>query len=122
MARILVIEDDPHLRKAICETLESAGHTVAAAADGERGCATQKAFRARIVICDIFMPVQDGLETISQLRREHPDVKIIAMSGKRKTRHADYMKTAAELGAAGAIVKPFDAEQLIDEVSRMERL
>jgi CheY-like chemotaxis protein len=65
------------------------------------------------------MPVQDGLETISRLRRDAPALRIIAMSGGRKTRQADYLRTASDLGASATLEKPFDAEQLLAGVQKV---
>ena len=82
MARILVIDDEADMRGLLEETLQSAGHEVSLAADGEEG---MKRFRARpadLVITDLYMPGQEGLETIMQLRREFPSVAIMAMSGR----------------------------------------
>jgi len=70
MARILLIDDDDQVRGAIRRILERAGYTVVDAPDGAAGIRAQREQPADVIITDIFMPQQDGIETIRQLRRE----------------------------------------------------
>src|SRR5207244_7911602 len=81
MARLLIIDDDVTLRQALTRHLEHAGHEVRQAADGDAGVRAYERHAADVVIVDIFMPGQGGLQTIGRLRREWPAVKIVAMSG-----------------------------------------
>src|SRR5207248_8317590 len=81
MARVLIIDDDVTLRQALTKHLEHAGHDVRQAPDGDAGVRAYQRHAADVVIVDIFMPVQGGLQTIGRLRREWPAVKILAMSG-----------------------------------------
>ena len=81
MARILVIDDEPDVRALVEQTLKPAGHEVVPAADGREGVDSYCAKPADLVITDIYMPNQEGLETIVELRRRFPGVAIIAMSG-----------------------------------------
>src|ERR1017187_4026445 len=82
MARILVIDDDPDLRTFLEVILTSAGHEVTLAADGREGVERHNSSPAELVITDIYMPKQGGLETIRELRMRFPEVRIIAMSGR----------------------------------------
>jgi CheY-like chemotaxis protein len=70
------------------------------------------------VITDILMPEQDGIETIAQLRREFPDVRIIAMSGASSMTGFDYLSVPRELGAR-ILRKPFDISELVDLVREL---
>src|SRR5216684_3398316 len=81
MANVLVIEDDAVTRTVVCTLLESAGHTVSEAADGDAGLAMFYANSPDLVITDILMPGKDGIETIRELRGTNPEAKIIALSG-----------------------------------------
>lgn len=63
------------------------------------------------------MPDGDGLETITEIRRTHPDVKIIAMSGGWRTPPSEYLRVAELLGAARTLSKPFDGDQLVQSVN-----
>ena len=119
MARILVIDDDGQVRDAIRRILERAGHTVLDAADGEAGIRLYRERPTDLIITDIFMPEQDGIETIQQLRREFPGVKIIAISGGDRTRTMDLRKDAELLGASRSLRKPFELTELLKAVSEL---
>lgn len=81
MARILIIDDNDDLRTVICGVLESAGHEVVQAADGVQGIELQRRSPVDLAITDILMPEKEGVETIRDLAREFPALRIIAMSG-----------------------------------------
>lgn len=117
MAHILVIDDDEQVRYILRRALERAGHSVAQAVDGEAGIRQYRAQPADLVITDIFMPGQDGLETILQLRREFAGVKIIAMSGGDRTGAIDLRKEAGLFGASQTLLKPFRLAELSAVVS-----
>lgn len=117
MPHVLIIEDNEDLRDLMQVVLEGAGHSVSLASDGEAGLRAQRARPADIVITDIFMPNQDGLETIAQLRRDHPQVKVVAMSGGgSRVKGAGTLLTAKEIGAHWILVKPFDNDELLRAV------
>jgi DNA-binding response OmpR family regulator len=115
-ARILVIDDNEDVRASIQLSLEAEGFEVAVAANGRSGMALLRERGADVVVTDILMPDQDGVETILEVRKEFPDVKIIAMSGATSARGFDYLAVPRELGAARILRKPFDIQQLIDMV------
>lgn len=119
MARILVIDDDGQVRGAIRRILERAGHTVVDVADGEAGIRAYRERPTDLIITDIFMPERDGIETIRQLRREFPGVKIIAISGGDRTRTMDLRKDAELLGASRSLGKPFELTALLKAVSEL---
>ena len=81
MPRILVIDDYDDFRKTLCEMLERAGYAVVAASDGKEGVELYRKEPTDLVITDIIMPNQEGIETIIKLQEEFPDVKVIAISG-----------------------------------------
>src|SRR5271167_263239 len=101
MARILVIDDDPDMRAMLEQTLKSAGHEVILAADGREGVLRHGTSPADLVITDIYMPKQDGLETIREFRRRFPKVSIIAMSGRALA--ATMLSIAQDLGAVAVL-------------------
>ena len=118
MARILLIEDDTPLREVLAATLVNAGHIVAQAGDGRQGVELFDLAPADLVITDILMPGQEGIETIMQLRRLAPGLPIIAISGGA-THSKFYLGMAAKLGAQRVLAKPFTPAELlraIDEV------
>lgn len=118
MASILVIDDDPQIRRFMRMLLESDGHSVIEAGDGKAGIATYKQTRPDLVVCDLFMPEKEGLETIQELRSAYPKMKVVAMSGGwgRSEKH-DFLPLAKRFGANGLLAKPFDAVTLANAVS-----
>lgn len=113
MPHILLIDDDELFRKMLRATLEDLGHTVTEARDGKEGLALHKSKPADLVITDLIMPEKEGLETISELRRLQPGLKIIAMSGGGRISVEDYLPIAKWLGAARVLTKPFAREAMI---------
>lgn len=113
MPRILVIDDDEQVRTLVRDALASVGYEVVLAADGREGLAHQRARPAELVITDIFMPEQDGIETVIELRRSFPQTKIIAISGGGTLGALEYLTTAEEFGAIRSIAKPFDCEAMV---------
>lgn len=116
MAVILVIDDDPDIRDLLTVTLESAGHEVLLAPGGREGVQQYRARRTDLVITDLFMPDQEGLETIKQMRIEFPDVSIIAISGKPTG--ATMLTVAQRLGAKAVLQKPFLPGELLKAVEQ----
>ncbi len=115
MYRVLVIDDDEQIRGVCRAVLEPAGFEVEDASDGATGL---EAFDARpfdCVLCDIFMPNKDGIETIQELTQTYFDVKVIAMSGGAAGL-PDYLPSAKIFGAADVLHKPFTPDQLLDAV------
>ena len=112
MERILAIDDDSEMRVMLQQTLAAAGYRVAVASDGREGVETHRANPADLIIVDLFMPNQEGLETIVQLRREFPAVKIMAMSGKPGAGSL-FLSAAKHLGAVKTLEKPFQPDELL---------
>lgn len=112
MARILIIDDDDLLREVIAATLRHAGHTVYQACEGRQGVELFHAAPADLVLTDLIMPGQEGIETIMQLRDRHPGLPIVAMSGGA-THSTFYLAIAAKLGARRILAKPFTPDELV---------
>ena len=116
MARIIVIDDDESVRKAIRRVLEPLGHEVREAEDGAAGLALLADRSADLVITDIFMPGQDGIETVRRIRKEFPGVKMLVMSGGDSTGRMDLRGDAVLLGATASLRKPFERADLVRAV------
>jgi DNA-binding response OmpR family regulator len=116
MARILVIDDEADIRTFLEEILKSAGHEVFLAADGREGVRQHCTSPADLVITDLFMPNQEGLETIREFRTRFPEVGIIAMSGRATA--VTMLSVAQKFGAVGVLHKPFAADELIAAVAK----
>lgn len=116
MAQILIIDDDDKLREILAKALVYAGHTVVQAADGKQGVELFRATEVDLVITDLVMPVQEGVETIVELLRERPNLPIIAISGGRSNSDV-YLEIAAKIGAKRALAKPFTPRELLDAIA-----
>ena len=114
MALILLIEDDFNLRAVLMAALEKTGHEVAEAPNGKIGIEEFRKRPADLVVTDLFMPEQDGIETIMILKEEFPDVKIIAMSGGGRMPPEGYLESAKILGAIQVLAKPFEISEFLD--------
>jgi CheY-like chemotaxis protein len=112
MATVLVIEDEPLVRDTIRMSLETGGHTVLIASDGREGVSLINRASVDVVVTDLIMPEQEGLETIRLIRRDHPDIKVIAISGGGRHVGTDYLQAASLLGANFALQKPFSMAHL----------
>ena len=117
MPSILVVDDEDQIRQLIRETLELAGYHVTEAYDGENALRQYQLAPADLVIMDILMPAQDGLEAIGTLRRECPHVKVIAITGASDMIGIlSFLDVAKMLGAHRTLAKPFDMKTLLDTV------
>jgi CheY-like chemotaxis protein len=112
----MVVEDDPSVRELLREILKRAGHDVMAVGNGKEALALYKKSPADLIITNILMPEKEGLETIQELRRENPDIKIIAISGGGQIGPADYLEVARRFGAMRTFSKPFDRKELLKAV------
>ena len=113
MAKILVIDDDAIVRITIVQLLEDAGHLVRWAVDGLRGMAVFRGWQPDLVITDIIMPDQEGIQTITEMRAAKRDMKIIAMSGGGRIGNTDFLQIARVLGAMAVVPKPFHPDFLL---------
>jgi CheY-like chemotaxis protein len=118
MARIVIIEDDEALRPALLRTVEKLGHEAVAEPDGKAGLGRVRAWPPDLVITDMIMPEKEGVETIRELRRDFPAVKIIAISGGGRGSSADYLNFAKKFGAAATLAKPFSRDELRAVIDR----
>jgi len=116
MARILIIDDEDLVLDTLHQILEMAGHEVMEAVDGEQGLERYRNDPTDLVITDIIMPRADGIETIMTLKREYPNVKIIAMSGGGRINQENLLGWAASLGVQHIVHKPFDSKKIVEIV------
>lgn len=113
MASVLIIDDDAGVRRVLRTALERSGHSVDEAADGAVGVLHYRSAPADLVITDLFMPDQDGIETIQQLRDEFPTCRILAISGGAMSGTSGrVLADARMLGANATLAKPFTLEEL----------
>jgi len=117
MAKILVIDDEPSILLMIKKMLEKAGHEVDMALNGKEGMQLFEKNQADLLITDIIMPEKEGLETIVEMRKKYPDLKIIAISGGGRISADGYLPGAKLLGANMVFQKPLIQKEFLDAVS-----
>ena len=116
---ILVIDDDAQLRGFLREVLDQAGYRVYEAANGNEGSEQYARHDPDLVLTDIVMPEKEGMELIMELRRDHPTLPIIAMSGGNAGFSGSYLTVASKLGADAALAKPFTASHLLAAIEQL---
>ena len=110
---VLIIDDDAGMLDLLVTLLEAHGFWVLTASSGVRALQVIRESAPRVVLTDILMPGQDGIEIIREVRRVHLDVKIIAMSGGGRINKLDLLRYAHLLGADATINKPADIDALV---------
>ena len=113
MALILIIDDEPQIRSMLKLMLEREGYEVAEAPDGIEGIRNFRQNPADLIITDLIMPNKDGIGMIIDLKKEFPNVKIIAMSGGGLNKPEGYLKGAQKLGAVCTLIKPIDRDEML---------
>lgn len=119
MARILVVDDDAEIRDTLKKFLGRVGYDVEVAGDGK--IANQRLAEGDfdLMITDIVMPNQDGVENIMQARKNHPDMRVIAMSGGGYVQTKTYLKVAESLGADAVFQKPFRSQEMLAKIREL---
>ena len=119
MAVVLVVDDDNDSRWMLRALMARDGHTVIEAADGVEASQLFRAYRPDVALLDLFMPNQDGFQTIRELRRDFPTSRIIAVSAGWSMGKEDSMRRARLLGADLTIRKPIDLDVLRNAVAEL---
>ena len=114
--RILVIDDEPALLKALATVLEESGFQVVTAHSGREATAKILEHPIDLLITDLNMPVEDGIEIIRRLRKDHRQLKVIAMSGAFGP---NIMTIAQKLGAHATLSKPMTGTKLLDCIRKL---
>ena len=115
MPSVLVVDDEEQVRGLIRVTLEEAGYQVFEGKSGKEALQHFRASPTDLVIMDILMPDKDGLESIMEMRREFPKIKIIAITGgSDKIGVLNFLDVAKMLGAKRTLLKPFELKDLLE--------
>jgi DNA-binding NtrC family response regulator len=115
-----VVDDHKDIRSFMKAALEGAGYQVRTASEGAQALALLHERSANLLITDIFMPGQEGFQTISRCKAEFPQTRIIVVSaGTIPGMDHDFLAAAVHLGVGATLRKPFTADQLLDTVSRV---
>lgn len=119
MPTILLIDDDTDLRKMLAKVLERERYRVLEAGTGVEAMRVLQIQTPDLVVTDLIMPDQDGIGTINQLKKDHPDIKIIAISGGGRMISQDYLNIARMLGAHHTFKKPFDNREFVAKIREL---
>ncbi len=119
MPRILIIDDDDGLRRMLVQMLERAGYEAVDADNGRDGLGKLRGGGGfDLVVTDLIMPEQEGLETIMAIRQAYPALKVVAMSGGSRMSGFDFLPAALGFGAVAALKKPFGRDEFLGTVAR----
>ena len=119
MALIMIVDDDPHIQLALRQIVETVGHRVIEASNGQEAIELFEEFHPDLVITDVFMPQTDGIETIRAIRQIKPEARIIVISGGYFGSGWNYLDSVVVLGANLALQKPFTCSQLLSAIDRL---
>ena len=115
VSRILIMEDDESIRLALRRALDQAGYEVSEAANGVEGAAIYRQTPQDLIITDLLMPDQDGVEALLDLKHYLPNVKIIVISGNAQ----EFLPIARDLGAHRTFAKPFQQAEILEAVAEL---
>jgi CheY-like chemotaxis protein len=118
MAKVLLIDDDKLMGETTERMLARSGHSVVRVANGALGVESFGSVQPDLVITDIVMPEQDGIETITQLLTLAPELPILAISGGGRTGNAVFLVAAKQAGAREVLAKPYRLDALLAAVDR----
>lgn len=117
--RILIIDDEPATLDLLKHVLESAGYETVLAANGREGVEIFQQRPCDLVVTDMVMPEQDGLQTILDLRLDDLDLPVIAISGGGTISKERYLTVASYLEGVETLAKPFSMQTFLDVVKRL---
>ena len=116
---ILVVDDDPQIRKLITAILKREQYGVITAANGNLALEALETHAVDLVITDLIMPEKEGIETIMEIRQKHRTLPIIAISGGGKLNPKTYLNIAMSIGAVSTMTKPIDTAHLKSMVKNL---
>jgi CheY-like chemotaxis protein len=119
MAIILIVDDDPTVRLIAGELLRSDDHAIVEAEDGDEALKIVAAMAVDLVVLDMLMPNKDGLETIVELRRRNPGIRILAISSGGRMEPGHLLHTAMMFGADDCLKKPLRLDTFSQAVARV---
>lgn len=111
--KILIIEDDAMMRKGLSNVVSRLGCCVLEAADGHEGMKHFRQHKPDVIITDILMPEKEGLETIREMRKDNPAVRIIAISAGSPLYKMQFLELAEKFGASHTFNKPVNPDDLL---------
>jgi DNA-binding response OmpR family regulator len=116
--RIVVIEDEPAIRRGVVDVLRASGYEVAEAADGARGLEEAVRLGVDLILLDLLLPRMDGLEVLGEVRKVRPTLPVIILTARGTE---DDRVRGLKMGADDYVVKPFSARELLARVEAVLR-
>ena len=113
MSKILIIDDDLVFRKFVSRVASVLGHTALEAENGVEGLSVAAHEVPDLIICDIVMPVMDGLEATRRIRKEFPQIKVLVLT---QYDDKEYVVPVIEAGASGFISKTAASSELVSGI------
>lgn len=110
MATVLVVEDDPAIRRGVCDALRFSGYQVVEAGDGDVGLDLALRGTYELVLLDVLMPKRDGFSVLEELRKVHPSLPVIMLTARGA--EEDRVR-GLRRGADDYVVKPFSMSELV---------
>lgn len=117
-ARIVVVEDEPAIRRGVVDALRLTGYDVAEAADGASGFREASSGGVDLVLLDLLLPKRDGLDVLAELRTVCPTRPVIILTARGSE---DDRVRGLKMGADDYVVKPFSARELLARVEAVLR-
>ena len=116
--KIAVIEDEPAIRRGICDTLRVGGYVPIEAADGELGVSAARQPGVVLVLLDLMLPKMDGMDALAEIRTSHPTLPVIILTARGA--ESDRVQ-GLKKGADDYVVKPFSARELLARIEAVLR-
>ncbi|MBN2799558.1 MAG: sigma-54-dependent Fis family transcriptional regulator [Deltaproteobacteria bacterium] len=113
--RVLIVDDEPSIRKVLAAHLRKLGHEVETAEDGEGAVSALEAAPFHLVVTDLKMPGMDGMEVLAWVRRNLPELPVILITAHGTV---DNAVEALKLGAFDYITKPFEQDELYGTIGK----
>jgi DNA-binding response OmpR family regulator len=117
-ANVVVVEDEPAIRRGVADALRASGYDVAEAADGAQGLEVSLRLGVDLVLLDLLLPKRDGLDVLADLRRIRPTLPVIILTARGT--EEDRVR-GLKMGADDYVVKPFSARELLARVEAVLR-
>ncbi|MEZ6036350.1 MAG: response regulator transcription factor [Planctomycetota bacterium] len=115
---VLVVEDDPAIRRGLVDALQFAGYTVIACADGGEGLSVALAAALDLVVLDVMLPVHDGFTILAEVRKARPQLPVILVTARGAEQDRVH---GLSNGADDYVVKPFSSKELLARVGAVLR-
>jgi DNA-binding response OmpR family regulator len=118
LPHVVVVEDEPAIRRGVTDALRVSGYEVSEAADGEAGLQAALRRGVGLVLLDLLLPRRDGLEVLAELRQARPGLPVIILTARGSE---DDRVRGLKMGADDYVVKPFSARELLARVEAVLR-